>query len=361
MKSNWILLFILFIGVAHLRAQDDGYDAWCKKKEEAYDKWKKMRTDIISHLPNNPHQDAVSSFIDHGFDRRPAQTPQTPPAQHAGQATGSDQTSIAPVATVPNVNQPATTPNFKIWVVIVGVATYEIEENNLGYTDDDAYRMYAFYKSPEGGSLPDNQITLLIDEEATRTNVVNAIITTYAHAGKDDVIIFYFSGHGAEGAFITHEFNGVVDANYTGLLLHEELNDIFMRSPARYKYIIADACHSGTLTETSSAHKTGARTRGVTFYQAFEKSPGGFVLMLSSMGDELSIESSGIRQGIFSHYIIRGLKGESDTNRDHVVSVIELFDFVENNVKEVTQGRQHPVLSGDYDDALPIAIVLNPD
>ena len=50
-------------------------------------------------------------------------------------------------------------------------------------------------------------------------------------------------------------------------------------------------------------------------------------------------------------------KGRNDSNKDRAVSVIELFDYVDNNVKNFTRGKQNPVISGDYDESLPIAIV----
>jgi uncharacterized caspase-like protein len=75
------------------------------------------------------------------------------------------------------------------------------------------------------------------------------------------------------------------------------------------------------------------------------------------MGNEYSLETSGIRQGIFSHFLIRGLKGEADANGDNVVSVVELFEYVESNVVQATRHRQTPVLSGDYTGNPPISIV----
>jgi uncharacterized caspase-like protein len=187
---------------------------------------------------------------------------------------------------------------------------------------------------------------------------MKAFQDTYSQAGKDDIIIFYFSGHGAEGAFITGEFNRkdyLEDGK--GLLWHEELQAIFEQSPAKCKYLIADACHAGTLTESASDRK-GTRSRSSAFYQAFEQAKGGFVLLLSCMGDEVSIETSGIRQGVFSHYLLRGLKGEGDSNKDRIVSVTELFDYVNVNVKNFTDGEQNPVISGNYNETLPIAIVI---
>jgi uncharacterized caspase-like protein len=138
------------------------------------------------------------------------------------------------------------------------------------------------------------------------------------------------------------------------LLLHRELNTVFEQSPARYKYLVADACHSGSSVNQYNTRDIKARG---TFYQAFEKEKSGFVLLLSSMGDEVSLETSGKRQGIFSYYLLRGLKGECDNNHDKTVSVIELYDFVDKNVKIFTNGSQNPVIAGKYDETLPMAVV----
>ena len=70
----------------------------------------------------------------------------------------------------------------------------------LRYTDDDAYQVYAFLKSPEGGALPDKQVRILIDEQATRQNILDAMRTIFLRADENDVVMFYFSGHGLKGA-----------------------------------------------------------------------------------------------------------------------------------------------------------------
>jgi hypothetical protein len=348
MKTKSVI-FLLFCTLQTI-AQTSDFEAWRKQKEEAYDKWKKMRSEIVSHLPDNPAMDAVSSFIDQGF----------------GSSTGSGNNVVVqpqqpqPVHQQPAVqpSQPspqAVNPDVRIWVVIVGVAAYE-HVKPLTYTKDDAYRMYAFYKSPEGGSLPDRQITLLIDDDANRKNIMKAIRDTYSQAGKDDIIIFYFSGHGAKGAFITGEFNREDMEDDKGVLWHDELQSVFEQSPAKYKYLIADACHAGSFT-ASASQQTETDSRDA-FYQAFEQSKGGFVLLLSCMGDEVSLETRGVHQGVFSHYLLRGLKGEGDSNKDRIVSVTELFDYVNANVKDFTRGKQNPVISGNYDETLPIAAVI---
>ena len=76
---------------------------------------------------------------------------------------------------------------------------------------------------------------------------------------------------------------------------------------------------------------------------------------MSSKGEETSLESSGLRQGVFSHFLIRGLKGEADLNSDKVISVQELYDYIYNNVRAYTGNRQSPVIKGTYDPQMPVA------
>ena len=93
------------------------------------------------------------------------------------------------------------------------------------------------------------------------------------------------------------------------------------------------------------------------YYQTLAKSVSGTALLMSSKADETSLESSGLRQGVFSHFLIRGLKGEADENKDKVVSVEELFDFIARNVRDYTGNRQSPVIKGTYDPKMPVAMV----
>jgi uncharacterized caspase-like protein len=325
-----LFLFLPFL----LQAQEEGYEAWRQKKEREYARWQKLRAET-GHLRVSPEEEAISDYINAGFGNEPA--PERP------------SQSAPPPAVVETTAAPAASAGMKVWVVVVGVADYR-HIDKLNYTDDDAYRMYAFYKSPEGGSLPDSQIRVLIDEDATRDNVMQALNSVYSRAASNDAIIFFFSGHGARDAFITQEYNRT---DNRGLLMHSEIQAIFDRSAARYKYIIADACHSGSWAQKGVK---GSATEQ-QYYQAFERSRGGFVLLLSSMGNEYSLESSGFRQGIFSHFLIRGLKGEADANGDNVVSIIELYEFVESRVAQTTERRQNPVLSGDYKGNPPVSIV----
>lgn len=239
-------------------------------------------------------------------------------------------------------------PSLKVWAVVVGVAAYN-HMPTLRYTDDDAYRMYAFLKSPEGGGLPDEQIRVLIDEDATRDKILDAMNETFAQAGKNDLIILYYSGHGLKGAFLPIDFDG-----FNNRLEHEEINRILNESEAKYKLCIADACHSGSLLAMKSGEVTNVLQN---YYTSLGQAQAGTALIMSSKSEETSLESSGLRQGVFSHFLIRGLKGEADADHDKVVTIQELFDFVNLSVRKYSGNRQSPLIQGDYDAAMPASVV----
>jgi len=245
----------------------------------------------------------------------------------------------------PNI---ASTPS-KVWAVIIGVSSYN-HMPTLKFTDDDAYRMYAFLKSPEGGALSDDRLNILIDEDATRHNILTSLQDVFSRAGSNDLVLLYFSGHGLQGSFLPSDFDG-----FNNKILHEEINQIFQNSRAKYKICIADACHSGSLLAMKGT--SSAKNALEKYYATLAQAAPGTALILSSKSNETSLESSGLRQGVFSHFLIRGLKGEADSNFDKIVTIQELYNYTESNVRTYTGNRQSPVIKGRYDRNMPAAVI----
>ncbi len=234
----------------------------------------------------------------------------------------------------------------KIWAVLVGVSRYTAMPS-LKYSDDDAYQMYAFLKSPEGGALPEPQIKVLVDDDATRANILDQMRKTLLRADDNDVILFYFSGHGIEGAFLPSDFDG-----FYNQLRHDDIKKVLLESKAKHKICIADACHAGTLLAAKAPEASTVQK----LYGAFEDSKGGLALLMSSKAEEYSLEDHGLRSGIFSYYIIKGLQGEADTDKNSIVTVKELYTYVYHRVRTYTSNAQTPVITGQYDPNMPVAV-----
>lgn len=240
----------------------------------------------------------------------------------------------------------------KVWAVIVGVGRYN-HMQTLKYTDDDAYKMYAFLKSPEGGAIPDEQIAVLIDEDATRSQILLKMKQVFLKADANDVVMLYYSGHGLEGSFVPFDYNGM-----NNLLQHSEVTSILKRSRAKHKIVLADACHAGSMLAMKGRSSASATQATIDkYYSAFSSSNGGTALLLSSKSEETSLEDSGLRQGVFSHFVMKGMKGEADTNRNKIVTITELFQYVHKKVTNYTANAQTPNLTGKFDANMPVAVI----
>ncbi len=240
----------------------------------------------------------------------------------------------------------------KVWALAVGVAAYDPTViKPLKFTDDDAYRMLNFWKSAGGGSLDDEHAQALVDEAATKENIVKTLNEMFLKAGPNDLVIFYFSGHGLTGAFLPVDYDGVRNK-----LLHSEVQKIFAKCPAKFKLCIADACHSGSLL----AQRADRDKEMIdTYYRALSEASGGTALLMSSKADEDSLESTPLRQGVFSHFLLRGIKGEADADGDKIVTIQELFNYVKHAVDSFAKENnraQTPCMEGNYDKNMPISV-----
>ena len=215
------------------------------------------------------------------------------------------------------------------YAVIVGISRYQ-SGNNLYQADDDAIKFHALMtkRYPLANSI------LLLDDDATKTNVLAAMENLYKRANKNDNIIFYFSGHGSPGSFVIH------DNSYFNTLTHDEVKSAFKKSKAGTKIIFSDSCFSGTFGNKDNADaqatKIATDNEVITF--------------LSSRSNETSIENNKIG-GFFTYFLIWGMKGKADINKDRKITARELFEYTSHHVKDVSGKTQNPVMWGKFEDS----------
>ena len=216
-----------------------------------------------------------------------------------------------------------------IYAVLVGISKYEKPGNNLSYCHRDAIEMYETLKA----HTPSDRMILLTDAQAKHDNIVSYTKRLFQQAQPDDMVIFFFSGHGNSNIFMTYDKN----------LNFNTLKSIFKQTKAKRKLIFANACSSGTLRQPSRQTSSG------------NVNPGNNVLLfLSSRSNQDSFEDLSLRSGIFTYYLLAGLKGKADLNKDGYITAKELFDFVNPKVTESTKGKQVPVMWGKFNERMII-------
>jgi uncharacterized caspase-like protein len=184
-------------------------------------------------------------------------------------------------------------------------------------------------------------------------------------------VVIFFAGHGApETDLRGAERDGLakylipVDADpddlYATALPMDEIKTIFERIEAQRVVAFLDACYSGAAGgRTFASLKTRATTVDDLFLERLTRSKGRAIIT-ASRPTEVSIELTELGHGIFTYYLVQGLQGAADGNRDGIVSLQELYEYVEQQVSQKSRavgGNQHPVMKGEMEGVLPLVRV----
>ena len=258
------------------------------------------------------------------------------------------------------------TDSTAVYAVIVGISSYEdpaIEQ--LQYANADAIAFSGFLRSKGGGSVPAKNIRLLTDSFATQAAVILAINWLVRVAKKGDLVYFYFSGHG--------NLENVTMFNKAHLICYNTLKDIFegmslsvdklndnantlSATNGANVVIITDACHSGKI---ASANAEKNRLIGEQLLASTEKE----IRIASCLPSQLSNEDEkwGGGRGVFSYYLVNGLKGLADKNENGIVTLGELKLFLNNKMNNdpvlLDENKiQTPVFKG-ADDAFQLSTI----
>jgi hypothetical protein len=241
----------------------------------------------------------------------------------------------------------------EVYALIVGVSEYSGQQRlrgwrNLRYCDDDALKYYNFLKSDAGGALNNDHVSLLLNEKATLENIQKELKVLFDKARTNDLVIFYFSGHGGPNVFAAHD----------GQLEHEIVKNIFKSSAAKYKICIADACYSDSYStdKEKKSDMLNSTDQKELYYQALRQAGDGLATFMSSAKNEVSLERFNLQQGVFSYYFIEGLKGDADYDKNKIITIFELYQYVSKHVVEDTK-KQHPQLRGMFDHDMPIGVL----
>jgi len=275
----------------------------------------------------------------------------------------------APVAAPPPATPPP--PPSTQWAVIIGVGGYESTAvPKLRYPVADADAVYNTLIT--AGGFKKENILLLTDKterKPTLRNIKWALGTFLARsAHKDDLVVIYFAGHGASEIDQRGiERDGLskylvpIDADpddlYSTALPMDEMQNVLARIEAERVTVFLDACYSGAAGGRTFA-STKTRTVNVDdiFLERLTRSKGR-AIVTASRPSELSVELPELGHGLFTYYLVRGLQGYADLNRDGIVSLQELYEYLTQEVSRKSRavgGNQHPMLKGELEGALPL-------
>jgi uncharacterized caspase-like protein len=250
------------------------------------------------------------------------------------------------------------------YAVVVGIARYSDSSGgvtSLQFADRDAQEFRDFLLSPDGGSFPKDNVRLLLNEDATAQNVRSALFTFLTKAQPQDEVVLYIAGHGApdpndpRNLYLLTYDTKLDDMGGTAFPMWQ-LQDVFTRVlKAKRVVTFADTCHSYGFS--------GERGRGkksnnlVNQYLARFANDSDRAVITASDISQLSYESDkwGGGHGVFTFFLLKGLHGEADFNKDGTVTAGELFSYIHDNVDKATSGNQSPMALPGLAERLPLS------
>ncbi len=231
--------------------------------------------------------------------------------------------------------------------LIIGIEAYS-RLPQAQYADSDATHFYDYASQSLG--VPPHKIKLLTDTKANRIDLLLAMrswMRTEVN-GKSDVYIF-FAGHGLASA----------DGSKTYLLPADGDRDLLDETSILRDDLIASAKGAKTITLfLDTCYSGGTRTNEVLLADARpiaivpDKSalPSNVTVLAAASGSQLSSTYEAAQQGLFSYWLMKGLEGDADTNKDKKITTGELHEYVARQVGPMAQRRnrqQNPQLMGD--------------
>ncbi len=247
--------------------------------------------------------------------------------------------------------------------LIVAVADYPNIRRLPRTVLNDGRDMYALLTDPEKCGYLKQNAKLLLNQDASRSNIMAELDRLVSATNKEDIVIIYFSGHG--GRVIDGPFQGnyllpydtVPKSIRTTTINGEDLTKLFRKIKVEKLLVIFDCCHSGGTAEpkSSSPSFVGFKSGFSDSYYDVLKQGSGRAIIASSLSSEESLVLPSMPNSLFTYYLLRGLAGEASSHNDGVIRVLDLFHFISEKVP-CHDDRQHPLFKGELKDNFPISL-----
>ncbi|MDY6936653.1 MAG: GUN4 domain-containing protein [Cyanobacteriota bacterium] len=235
--------------------------------------------------------------------------------------------------------------------LLIGVSEYQSKSENelqpLPSAANDIEAMAEVLSDPNRGGF--DRVTPL--SNPSRQEMEEAIYDLFAYRQKDDLVLFYFSGHGvvdARGRFFLatpeiHQgkrgdvvFHTAVEAS----TLQRQMTD----SSSMRQVVILDCCFSGAFAKGMTV-----KGEGMANLQA-QLGGKGRAILTSSNSTQESFASEDSQLSVYTRYLVEGLKtGAADLNDDGRIDAEELHDYASEKVQEASPAmtpKFYPVEDG---------------
>ncbi|MEI6371085.1 MAG: SUMF1/EgtB/PvdO family nonheme iron enzyme [Nostocales cyanobacterium ELA608] len=212
--------------------------------------------------------------------------------------------------------------------LLIGVSEYGAGIPPLLSALNDVEAMERVLQNPNLGNFA--QVERLLNPDSVAMRI--AIQKLFKNAGKEDLLLFFFSGHG-----ITNDDNHLYLATRNTAKDDFEATAVdanFIQTQSKSCYskrqvLILDACYSG-------AFANGWHTKSIGVDIKKQLGAEGRVVLTSSGATQTSFAQEGATLSLYTQYLVEGIEtGAADTDNDGNIHVQELHTYAKAKVQAV--------------------------
>ena len=218
--------------------------------------------------------------------------------------------------------QASTVQHPAISVVAIGISSTLTQQiPSRTHAAHDAETVAKYFQTL--GGVPSSNIALLTDRKATSAQIEKTLREWLpTRSTTDGIVIIYYSGQAMvspRGEIMLVPYDGTKTP--TSLYRLSALESVLARLHPQQAILIFDGKTSPIVDQTKTPptprwHLDGENT----------------IRLIAVEGLATGIEDDAHRHGLFTYYLLRGLRGEADTNRDGKVTLGEMSGFVRQKV-----------------------------
>lgn len=225
--------------------------------------------------------------------------------------------------------------NRQRWAVIIGIEKYQRTVGApFARRDAQSVKEYA-QKLLE---VPQENIFLLLDEEATKTTLQVLLEERLPRRLKPgDEVFVYYAGHGLADPRTGQPYLLPSDTDPQSIQLSGYSAEAFYGALVRLKgqrvVVFLDACFSGVVGRQQQAQPLlpGARPLVLTVEDPAVRH-GNLTVLAAAQHGQFCNSDPESGHGLFTYHLLRGLVGEADSNGDGRVGLVELASYVKDAV-----------------------------
>ena len=217
--------------------------------------------------------------------------------------------------------------------VVFGIESYK-NVPGVSFAKRDATWMQKYFEAVLG--IPKNRIYYKTDSDVSLA-VLNVAFGGWLEKRlkKDSNVFIYYAGHGAPDIKANKAYlipydgnpNYASDTGYEMDALYKQLGNLGAASVT----VFLDACFSGA-NRNNEMLLADARP---VFMEVQAGIPGNVTVFSAAGGKEISSAWPEKKHGLFSYFLMKGMRGDADVNGDREITMGELGDYIKENVSEM--------------------------